>query len=778
MRMADRRVGQGMKKLWGRFGAVVRAWLMLAVLAGFWCLTKFVSVEPPVLSADAPATQFSAHRAYDTLGRILGREKPHPASSAENAAVRARILAEFAKLGVPARTYTALGCNTVRRFGILTCATVTDIIADVVPGEGKAIVMMAHMDSVPAGPGAADDGSGVATVLETVRALKARGGTSLHPVMALITDGEEFGLLGAAAFLENAAYRAKVGVAINVEARGNRGPSRLFQTSSGDGPLIDLYARSVSSYETSSLYAEIYRFLPNDTDLTLFIREGITSFNFAFVGGFADYHTSLDRRANLSLQTLQQHGENLLGVTASLEQTPYVQLSGANDVYMSIMGAVLPRMPASWALPLSLVCFGFLTLAAFLARGGPVSWGAGWASIAMPPLLLIGAVLVGWGLHALAQIVSGMPDPSNAYPMAMRISLGLGTWGVVLAVSRLADGRTPVVSAWLWYAVFAIATAVFLPGMSPYFLFPALVAAVLLLVTSRLPNSWTAWPGEAAVYGAALLPLVIWMGLCAATETIMGLKLHPLFTVTAGFAAITLLPVLSAHPMPKLAWQISLGLTFAGAVIAAVTAALQQAYSPSQPQRLNITYVEDNLKGRALWAADATAPLPGGLRAAADFSSEPEVPYAFARGEAYVAQAGTPKLPAPQVDVSVKPPDGTYHDVTLTLHGSDAADQMFVVIPKGGEVASITLMGKSIEVPPEWNDLERSIVACLSRDCRGATITLKMASPKAVPLVVAEQRFGLPDFGAKLKAARPDTAVPSQTGDATILVTKAPVPGW
>ena len=37
---------------------------------------------------------------------------------------------------------------------------------------------MAHMDSVPAGPGAGDDGSGVATLLETIRALKAATGRS------------------------------------------------------------------------------------------------------------------------------------------------------------------------------------------------------------------------------------------------------------------------------------------------------------------------------------------------------------------------------------------------------------------------------------------------------------------------------------------------------------------------------------------------------------------------------------------------------------------------
>ena len=40
----------------------------------------------------------------------------------------------------------------------------------------------------------------------------------------------------------------RIGAVINVEARGNQGPSYLFQTSAGDGRLIDLYARAVPHY--------------------------------------------------------------------------------------------------------------------------------------------------------------------------------------------------------------------------------------------------------------------------------------------------------------------------------------------------------------------------------------------------------------------------------------------------------------------------------------------------------------------------------------------------
>jgi hypothetical protein len=140
-------------------GAVLRAWVLALVAVGVWFLSVYTGNPHGALDASAPATAFSSARADATLARVLGPEIPHPVSSAENAAVRARILKEFANLGVPAHTYQAFTCNAWRGFSFVACATVTDIVAEVIPGQGKAVAMMAHYDSVPAGPGASDDES-------------------------------------------------------------------------------------------------------------------------------------------------------------------------------------------------------------------------------------------------------------------------------------------------------------------------------------------------------------------------------------------------------------------------------------------------------------------------------------------------------------------------------------------------------------------------------------------------------------------------------------------
>ena len=100
----------------------------------------------------------------------------------------------------------------------------------------------------------------------------------------------------------------------------------------------------------------------------------------------------------------------------------------------------------------------------------------------MPLVLLFGCVMLGFALAFLGQVISGMPDPTYAHPIVMRIALAVGVWGMTLLVSRMAGPHGAVTAAWLWMAGLAIITAALLPGISPYFLFPSLVAAVLLLL--------------------------------------------------------------------------------------------------------------------------------------------------------------------------------------------------------------------------------------------------------------------------------------------------------
>ena len=532
-----------------------RIWLLGLLAVGIWLLSVYGSGRPAVLSAEAPAGEFSAARADATLARLLGPERPRPSGSPEAANFRARLQAELTQLGVANEAIAQESCRS-RRNGQRACLNVTNIRAVLVPGEGPEVLLMAHTDSVPRGPGAGDDASGVATILETMRALQARGLSGRRPIAALFTDGEERGLFGAYVYAADAANRARTGIVVNVEARGNQGPSYLFQTHAGDAPLIELYAGAAPHPATSSLYNEIYRILPNDTDLTPFLNAGIAGANFAFIGNARQYHTAEDRRANISPVTLQHHGENVLALTDALSRTDPATLKGGGVIYLDILGRWLPRLPSSWALPLSLAAFAAIALAGWMTPRDRRLPQRPVLALLTPLLLLLLCVGVGFVLHTIAAFIGGSANPSLEHPVWLRLALAFGVWGAALLLAPYACA----VTCWLWFAGLAVVSAIFLPGLTPYFLFPALIAAPLLLLTVRGGRGF-------ALFVSALGGLVIWLGFNGGSEAIMGLRVHPIFTVTAAFALLSLLPLLAGRRLGGSA-QISLGIAVLLAVVA------------------------------------------------------------------------------------------------------------------------------------------------------------------------------------------------------------------
>lgn len=99
-------------------------------------------------------------------------QMPHPVGSSDHARVRDYILAEITALEQIPEAQKTRVLKDDRGFPFLG-ATVENILVRLKgSGDGKALLFVAHYDSVPTGPGASDDGSAVAALLETMRALK------------------------------------------------------------------------------------------------------------------------------------------------------------------------------------------------------------------------------------------------------------------------------------------------------------------------------------------------------------------------------------------------------------------------------------------------------------------------------------------------------------------------------------------------------------------------------------------------------------------------------
>ncbi len=708
----------------GKFGAM-RKLVWAVIVVAIWLAAAARQQGPAPLAADAPAARFSGLRAKAVLARVLGPQVPHPTGSAENAALRARIADILAGMGMASQSVTRFSCYTRPGWNSIPCGTVTNLVAQVLPGQGPAVVLMAHLDSVPAGPGAGDDGIGVSTLLETIRAIKAAPPAARHPLIALFTDGEEIGLLGAAAMARDADFRARIGVLINVDARGDTGQSLLYQSSPGDAALIDLYARSATRPATSSLYAEVYKILPNDTDMTPFLAAGVTGYNFANIGHVVAYHTPLDNLANLDARTLQSHGDAVLALTRALAGADFATLKSGNAIYADVLGAWLPRLPASWAVPLALITFLVLALVAWTRpRRGSAP-----AALLTPPLFLIGCAGAGFLLQEIAALIAGEPDPAYAQPFAFRLALMLA----VFALSLAAHKRASLSCCWLWYAGLAFATAWFLPGLSPYFLFPALVAAVTLPFAGRRP-------GLAAL--PALAALLLWIPLAAQVETLRGLTPAPGYAVVLAIGLIPLLPLLGGGK--------GAGVLGVVALIAAIAAGLVPTYDAAHPQRLNFTLVQEN--GRARLIASPVAHLPAALRAAAKFSAAPQP--GIERG--YVAEMGPVQSPPPRARMTRQ--GGA---LNLALDGDGA---MTVWVPREFGLTSMTLNGVTMGAPPG-----PVTIVCATPDCAHAAVTLRQEKETgAAPAAWQSRSWRFP--------GRPANTVPSQSGDQQIFVLRIQKP--
>jgi len=184
--------------------------LALVLLA----LVRYAPTPPK--GKDTAPNEFSAGRARASLERLIRPGVSHHVGSADHARMRDAVVEEFRGLGFEPEIQVTYADNRHYRGAIEhNTAQVQNIVARLKGTEGRdAVLLVAHYDSVPAGPGVADDGSGVSAILEIARILKARPAPR-NDVIFLISDAEEVGLMGAGAFAGEHPLMEKVRVVLN-----------------------------------------------------------------------------------------------------------------------------------------------------------------------------------------------------------------------------------------------------------------------------------------------------------------------------------------------------------------------------------------------------------------------------------------------------------------------------------------------------------------------------------------------------------------------------------
>ncbi|WP_264520128.1 M28 family peptidase [Flavobacterium sp. N1994] len=317
---------------------------------------------------EAPLSEFSTKRALETVKEIS--KKPHFVGSKNHEIVADYLQKELQNLGL--ETSIQEGFSMTEKG---TLVKSKNIIATIKGAKNsKALLLLSHYDSAPHSfsKGASDDASGVATILESVRAFLHNKTPHKNDIIILFTDAEELGLNGAAFFVTEHQLAKQVGLVLNFEARGSSGPSyMLMETNDGNAKMVDAFKAGNVTYPVSnSLMYSIYKMLPNDTDLTVFREQGkIQGFNFAFIDSHYNYHTAQDSYGNLDPKTVAHQGCYLFPLLNYFANADLSNLnSNKDEVYFNVPFGFV-SYPFSWIFPMLIIAFGLFLLFVFVGLG-------------------------------------------------------------------------------------------------------------------------------------------------------------------------------------------------------------------------------------------------------------------------------------------------------------------------------------------------------------------------------------------------------------------------
>lgn len=741
--MATRDEGGKMK------GKCILAALVLLLVLAIAFKDALVRV-PPV--AEAQAGSFDTARAIARLDRILGDEQPHPVDSAANDGVRERLVAELRAIGLSPRVTDDFACNGGKDSPTVSCARVRNVLATFGAAEGKHVLMVSHYDSTPAGPGAADDGIGVAAMIETAAALKER--KLARPVTLLFNEGEEAGLLGARAFLERNPLADRVESLVNLEARGVTGPAVMFETSRPNGLAVAAFADAAENPVANSLTTDFYGLIPNSTDVAVFEERGWTTLNFAVIGNETRYHSPGDTVEALDPRSVAHMGRQALAVTERLATRGVAGESG-EKLYTDLLGRALLVMPMAVGLALLaalLVLFGWI---AWRRRPG-VARASGTVLAAMAGAALLSLVLqVAIGMVRAGEYWRAFPEAKG---LAVYLTALLASAAALLWIARGVDRSRLRAGFWLVFLVIGALLSLVAPGAAIFFLLPPLLAGAGMLLRRR----WQRAAQVAALLAWAALFLT-WAPLLSSSETLLDMDSAWMF---APVAALLMLPVL-IELTPVLRPQPRKGALAAFALLALAGwagAALIPAYSENRKQAFGIEYVRDEEGARWMVVNDG-ASLPAVFAA---FEPGAEVPW-----------SARTRWTAPAPDLPLEPPvlkkvgeqatrEGRLIRLRLRMNGAKSV----VLRAEPQSDLRAAAAGGSVQRFGAGDPRSHYAFRCHGRSCDGLTVSLLTGSREPFEATVIGTRSGLPDAARPLVAARPRNAAPQYSADSMVTATK------
>jgi hypothetical protein len=601
-------------------------------------------------------------------------------------------------------------------------------------------------------------------------------------VIFLASDGEEVGMLGAIAFVQQHPWAKDVGVALNFEARGDHGPSVMFQTSDENGWLIDELAETASRPVANSLSTDIYKLLPNDTDFTIFKQAGMSGLNFAYIEGVTSYHSSLDNMANLDERSLQHHGMYALALARRLGNS---DLNGSirrtDAVYFDLFGRTLIHYSRTTALVLTtlvaLITIGVIVFG--LRRRQLTLAGLAWGFLALL-FSIIGAtllvMLVSWGLNALAGPRSSFQQADTWTNHLYMIGFVLLTVAATTVIYSLFRRKVSIdnlaTGALIWFLLLLIVSHIYFPGGSYLLVWPLLAALITWILKFTLPAGKLSLTKLCLIAAVCAVPGIILISpLIYQTFVAVGISQTSLIVVPVALL-LGLLVINFESIASGFRWLLPAVSTLAAACFI-VAALLQPDYSNEQPRSNELFYVLNADTGKAVWVSSDARPDEWTSQVlSSDAPAAPLNDYLpWVKGGVFLQQpAPAATLAAPEIKVL----DDQVEDETRRIHlrVSSVREAATLFIYSGTELSEAFVNGQRLtrgQNAPAWDKGQMLIYSAPPQE--GVELLLKTRSSEPLIVKVVDRSFQLPELTNVTVKARPDYIVPApfSSSDSTFI---------
>lgn len=376
----------------------------------------------------------------------------------------------------------------------------------------------------------------------------------------------------------------------------------IMEANNGNSKLVEAFTEANPKYPVAtSLAYSIYKLLPNDTDLTVFRKEGaIQGFNFAFIDDHYDYHTALDIPERLDNNTLSHQASYLMPLLYHFSNANLNNFESEEDWVYFNSPFGMHHYPFSWVLPLAILLSILFVLALVISlrkysfKAKQVANGF----IAFIGVLVVNGLIGFFGWKTLLalypnykEILQGFPYNGHLY-IAFFVCLSLATcFAIYKKYYQKENTKELLVAPLFFWVVINLMVAWYLKGAS-FLIVPTFIALGLfyILIQKKKPSI--------VLLALLSLPAVFIISQFIVQFPIaLGLKMIVSSTILVSLLFGLLLPVLG-FIRRKLVLAL---FSFLGAIILFVSAHTTSSFNEQRPKPNSLVYLHDMDKQQQAW---------------------------------------------------------------------------------------------------------------------------------------------------------------------------------